>query len=127
MVNTGSESPSPIENEIFSPFCFTITPCSAERHRHPLIFLDSAVVMRIEKREITVFIKRDLLEVETRCVDMSADDAHAVGDRMILSSRETASDPYVTVVDRNAGLQSSALCDDFVEYSGILFPQRLQA
>ena len=45
---------------------------NGERQRDPLVLLDAAVVMRVEQRQITRFIERVLLDVQTRAVDVRA-------------------------------------------------------
>ena len=49
-----------------------------EREGDPLVFLDAAIVMRVEQDELVVFVERRRLEVETRAVDMGADEFEAV-------------------------------------------------
>ena len=45
---------------------------NGERQRDPLVLLDAAVVMRVEQRQIARFVERVLLDVQTRAVDVRA-------------------------------------------------------
>ena len=45
---------------------------NGERQRDPLVLLDAAVVMRVEQREIARFVERVLLDIQTRAVDVRA-------------------------------------------------------
>src|SRR5699024_4430284 len=56
-------------------------PMNRKRNGHPLVFLDAAVVMRIEIRKLCIFIKRILLYIETRGVNMRTQNTHTFPDR----------------------------------------------
>lgn len=45
---------------------------NGERQRDPLVLLDAAVVMRVEQRQIARFVERVLLDIQTRAVDVRA-------------------------------------------------------
>ena len=45
---------------------------NGERQCDPLVLLDAAVVMRVEQREIARFVERVLLDIQTRAVDVRA-------------------------------------------------------
>ena len=49
--------------------------------RRPLVVLDAAVVVGVQKREVVGLVQRVLLDVEARRVDMRPQDVHALGDR----------------------------------------------
>ena len=57
---------------------------SVKRHRNrrPLIFLDSAVVMRLEKSHLICFVERIRFEVKTWRIDMSCCDSYALADTL---------------------------------------------
>ena len=51
---------------------------NGERKRDPLVLLDAAVVMRVEQRQIARLIERVLLDVQTRAVDVRAQNVQTV-------------------------------------------------
>ncbi len=61
-----------------------------QRHRScdPLILLDAAVVMRIQQNQSVFFIKRMLLEIHARAVDMRTENIHAFGQRLISDDKQ---------------------------------------
>ena len=70
-----------------------------ERQRDPLIVLDAAVIVRIEQHKIGSFVKRILLQVETRGIDMRTQDVHARFD--IVRSDLHEHDRLAVIVDPN--------------------------
>ena len=50
--------------------------------RDPLVLLDAAIVMRVEQGYVGVLVERVLLGVETRRVDVGAQDVEAVLERV---------------------------------------------
>ena len=53
----------------------------SERERNPLVVLDTAVVVRVEKREAVALVERVLLQVEAGAVDVRAQDVHTLAQR----------------------------------------------
>ena len=49
-----------------------------QRNGRPLVFLDTAVVMSIQKRHLAVLIQRILLEIQTRRINMSTQNIHTL-------------------------------------------------
>ena len=49
-----------------------------QRDGDPLVMLDAAIVMRVQKGEIVRLVQRVLLHVQTRAVDVRAQDVHAL-------------------------------------------------
>jgi hypothetical protein len=70
-----------------------------ERQRDPLIVLDAAVIVRIEQHKIGSFVKRILLQVETRGIDMRTQDVHARFD--VVRSDLHEHDRLAVIVDPN--------------------------
>ena len=56
--------------------------------RDPLIRLDAAVVVRVQKREAVGLCKRILLEVKARRVDVRAENVQALRERLLPDVRE---------------------------------------
>ena len=53
-----------------------------KREGDPLIFLDAAVVAGVERDDLVLLLERVLLDVETRGVDVGAEDVDAVLERL---------------------------------------------
>ena len=72
MQKTGSPASSPTFTRSTLPSFFRDNAVNGERQRDPLVLLDAAVVMRVEQRQIARFVERVLLDVQTRAVDVRA-------------------------------------------------------
>ena len=59
-----------------------------QRQRDPLILLDAAVIMGVQIRKLTVFIQRILLQIQTRGIDMGAQNMHSFLDRTIADMKQ---------------------------------------
>ena len=70
-----------------------------ERDGHPLIFLDSAVIVRIQIGKLGILVGRDLLDVQARRIDVGAEDAHALFKRLLAEDEERNGLVHVDGVD----------------------------
>ena len=52
-----------------------------QRHCYPLILLDAAVVMSIQKNHVGVLVQRILLQIQTGRVDMRSQNIHTILNR----------------------------------------------
>ena len=55
---------------------------------HPLIFLDAAVVMRVKVCKSFVLVERVLLHVDTRGIDVRAEDIHSRRERLLADAEK---------------------------------------
>ena len=70
-----------------------------KRNGRPLIFLDAAIVVRLQKRHLILFIKRIGLQVKTRRIHMRAEYVHALGDRFLADHRQHQAFSFNRLVD----------------------------
>ena len=59
-----------------------------QRDGDPLVFLDAAVVMRLEKADLVLFVERDGLEVKARGIDVRRGDVRAMVERFTAHNGE---------------------------------------
>ena len=86
-----------------------------KRNRHPLIFLDAAVVMCVEIGKAAVLIERILLNIQATRIDVGAEDVHAAFNRRLANMKENNRLLHIDGIDLIAGLQRKPLCDDVRE------------
>ena len=86
-----------------------------QRERDPLVLLDAAVVVRVEKREVGGLVQRVLLEVEARRVDVRAQDVEAMLERLGAQVHEDEGLAVRVRPDLVARLEMTAVLDEFVE------------
>ena len=86
-----------------------------QRERDPLVLLDAAIVMRVEQGYVGVLVERVLLGVETRRVDVGAQDVEAVLERVGAEHRQDEGLAMGLGVDLVAGLELALLLDGLGE------------
>ena len=79
-----------------------------QRRGRPLVFLDAAVVMRLEIGQLAVLIEGVRLEIEARGVDVRGADVRAVVERLGADDGEDHALAAVVAVDAVAGLEAHA-------------------
>ena len=86
-----------------------------QRDGDPLIFLDAAVIMRIQIRQIGILIERVLLHVDARGVDVRAEDIHALLQRLLAQHEEHEALAHPVGIDARARFQLPARANDRVQ------------
>ena len=83
-----------------------------QRTCHPLVLLDTAVVVGIQIGKIGVLIQRVLLHVDAGAVHMGAQDVHTVHQRLLADVEQGDGLLHIDGVDLIAGLQCLTGSDD---------------
>ena len=78
---------------------------------HPLIFLDTAIIMRIQQCHIRILIQRILFQIQTRGIDMCAEDIHAIFHWLLTNDVHGKTFPFVICKYAVTGFQRDSFCD----------------
>ena len=90
---------------------------AVECHRpgDPLVFLDPAVIMGVQHRQVRIFIQRILFQVQPRGIDVGPQDVHAVFNRVCSDLEDRQSLAHVAAVDPVPRFQFLAGSDEHVQ------------
>ena len=72
--------------------------------RYPLIFLDTPIVMGVQKHQILILIHGILLNIQTGRVDMCTQNIHSFTDRLLTNDKHCQRFPHMIVIYFVAGL-----------------------
>ena len=86
-----------------------------QRDRCPLIFLHTAIVMRIKKCHFRILIQRHLLEIQPRRINVRTQDAKSLFDRFRSDGKQCYCLLHPDRVDLVAALQGFAPGNDLIQ------------
>ena len=88
---------------------------NGQRNSHPLILFDAAVIVGIQIGKTIFFVKRILLQIETRGIDMRTQNIHAMFQRFFSNMVKGQRLLIVDRVDFVARVQRFALCGKILQ------------
>ena len=83
--------------------------------RHPLVLLDTAVIMGIRQGKIPVFIQGILLQVQPRAVNMRTDNIHAFRQRLLSDMEGQHRLAHLVQINLIPGFQRLLLCNRLLQ------------
>ena len=86
----------------------------SQRKGNPLVFLDTAIIMGIQKCHLGILIKRILLQIKTWRIDVGTQDIHALLHRLRTNDKHRDLLAHVIAENLVSCLQTSAALQDFL-------------